>query len=158
MRKGQHIAVAVIFSIFLILITCQDSNSPEDVLTEVVEDQWGNTIDLTDYQDDIVVMNPFSPSNCGWCFFDGDFIRENYYYKTKQYGGKYFGISLFNSQKDIYSFQKHYREDAAVITSPISLHKKYHNNGVNIPSKIIATVITAPICSFNFIIYGKVNL
>jgi len=60
---------------------------------------------------------------------DGDFMRENYHNRAVERGDAFFGMCLFNPQRDVYTFQKHYRENASVITAPLGLHQKYHNNG-----------------------------
>ena len=97
-------------------------------LEGVAEDLWGNKIDLSKYNKGLVLMHPFSPSNCGYCLVDGEFVKVNYYENTKKEGGQFFGTCLFNPQLDVYSFMKHYREDFPVLAGPVSLHK-YHRDG-----------------------------
>ncbi len=124
-----RILKAALLAAVLVLVACQGDTTRSGYLEGIVEDLWNSKINLAKYNKGVTILQPYSPSNCGWCFFDGDFIRENYYRNAVERGDAFFGMCLFNSQRDIYTFQKHYREDATVITGPLSLHRKYHENG-----------------------------
>lgn len=132
----RHLFPRILLSAFLALIAglsiiglaaCGESSQaghPQGI----AEDLWGNKIDLSEYREGPVFFQPFSPSNCGYCLVDGNFVSENYYHNTERYGGEFFHQCLFNPQLDVYSFLKHYRDDAPVITGPTSLHA-YHDDG-----------------------------
>ena len=99
------------------------------VLKGRAEDLWGNKIELSDYAKGTTLIQPFSPSNCGFCLFDGVFVRQNYFANNARFGGSNFLQCLFNPQLDIYSYIKHYRESATpVLTFPPALHG-YHQDG-----------------------------
>lgn len=92
------------------------------------EDLWGNPIDLSNSKNGLLIINPFSTSNCGYCLVDGFFIKENYYKNTVEENGTFLGMCLFNPQLDIYAFLKHFRKNVQVITSPPSLDR-FHGAG-----------------------------
>jgi hypothetical protein len=89
-------------------------------------DLWGTKINLSDFQDDQVFIYTFTPSNCGYCLFEGDFVGDNYCRVAGEQGGNFFGLCVFNPQLDIYAFQKHFREEYPVLTAPVSLLSRYH--------------------------------
>lgn len=93
------------------------------------EDLWGNQLDLSQFAKGITLIHPFSPSNCGYCLIDGEFVKENYFRNNAQASGTNFLQCLFNPQVDIYAYQKHYRETSTpVLTFPAALHE-YHRDG-----------------------------
>ncbi len=100
----------------------------------MAEDLWGSKIELSDYTKGLTLIQPFSPSNCGYCLKDGRFIRENYFRNNEGMGHNFLQC-LFNPQLDIYAFIKHYRESTPVLTFPPALHQ-YHLDGF--PSMIAA--------------------
>lgn len=118
-----------LFALLALGLACQGDKPPEGYLHGSAETLWNEPLDLAAYNTGVTIINPFSTSNCGYCMFDGDFIRENYYRRAAERGDAFFGLCLFNPQRDIYTFQKHYRESPPVITSPLALHREYHNNG-----------------------------
>ncbi|MFB0552903.1 MAG: hypothetical protein ACETWQ_06255 [Phycisphaerae bacterium] len=98
-------------------------------LKGIAEDLWGNKINLSSYDKGVVLIHPFSPSDCGYCLFDGEFVRENYFRNNEEAGGSNFLQCLFNPQLDIYTYIKHYREASVpVLTFPPRLHD-YHRHG-----------------------------
>lgn len=100
-----------------------------EVLEGVAEDLWGSTIDLGRLDRGLVLLHPFSPSNCGYCLFEGPFVRENYLRPTAATGGRVFHQCLFNPQRDVYTFLKHERDtETPVLTFPPALHR-YHRDG-----------------------------
>jgi hypothetical protein len=95
-------------------------------LEGVAEDLWGDRIDLAEHGEGLVFIQPFSPANCGYCLVDGLFVKRNYFDRNP---GASFHQCLFNPQRDIYCFIKHYREGhVPVLTFPFRLHD-YHRNG-----------------------------
>jgi hypothetical protein len=90
------------------------------------EDLWGNQVNLN--EDKLTLIEPFSPANCGYCLFDGEFIKANYFKNNLENGGENFLQCLFNPQLDIYTYQKHYRSKTPVLTFPPKLHQ-FHRNG-----------------------------
>jgi hypothetical protein len=100
----------------------------DDALAGHGEDLWGSPIDLSEYGHGLTILHPFSPADCGYCLFDGEFADVNYGLNTVGRGGAYFGLCLFTPQIDIYAYAKHYRETGPIITSPPDLHR-YHRDG-----------------------------
>jgi len=94
------------------------------------EDLWGNKTDIEKMISgkSPTVIVPFSTSNCGYCMIDGYFIEKNYIGNNDKFGGKSYHMSLFNPQLDIYTFQKHFKWEGIILTSPTGLHK-YHEDG-----------------------------
>ncbi|MBN3036739.1 MAG: hypothetical protein JW861_14230 [Bacteroidales bacterium] len=94
------------------------------------EDLWGNPLRLDRAIGSEVptVIIPFSTSNCGYCLQDGLFTEENYIRNNEQAGGHSFHMCLFNSQMDIYTFQKHFGWTSPILTHPPALHQ-YHEDG-----------------------------
>ena len=93
------------------------------------EDNWGNRINLGDsIRAKTTVIVPVSTSNCGYCLIDGYFVEKNYMEANRLNGGACFHQCLFNSQLDVYAFEKHFRWDRPVLTYPPSLHK-LHEDG-----------------------------
>jgi hypothetical protein len=76
----------------------------------------------------LTLIEPFSPANCGYCLFDGEFIKANYFKNNLENGGENFLQCLFNPQLDIYTYKKHYRSKTPVLTFPPKLHQ-FHRNG-----------------------------
>jgi hypothetical protein len=105
-----------------------DSETGNKILAGHAEDLWGNPIDLSDYSHGLTILHPFSPADCGYCLFDGEFADANYGLNTLELGGAYFGVCLFSPQIDIYAYSKHYRESNTIIISPPDLHR-YHRDG-----------------------------
>ncbi len=126
MRRGFRPLFFALLSLSLLFITVPLLHAVR--LTGRAEDLWGNAVDLSQYAKGAVIIHPFSPSNCGWCLVDGEFVRENYDERTHRAGGTFFGMCLFNPQIDIYTYLKHYRGTFPVLTSPIALHL-YHGDG-----------------------------
>lgn len=92
-------------------------------------DLWGNTINLTDYQNKPLFLHYFSPATCGYCLVEGAFVHQNYDVMARKYGGRFFEVNLFAPQLDIYAYQKnHIHSHASVITWPPSL-SEYQTTG-----------------------------
>lgn len=114
--------------LIILIIGCAKTSSKNE-LQGTAEDLWGNKINLGDYKKGITLIQPFSPANCGYCLVDGFFVEKNYFENNKKFGGTNFYQCLFNPQLDIYSYIKHYRDEATtVLTFPPMLHK-YHRDG-----------------------------
>ena len=78
-------SVLIVFAAGLLmigLIACSES-SQSGHPQGMAEDLWGNAINIADYNDGPVLLQPFSPSNCGYCLIDGHFVSENYYHNTQ---------------------------------------------------------------------------
>ncbi len=92
------------------------------------ETLWGEPIDLGSVGG-LTLIAPFSPANCGYCLFDGEFVLENYLRPNLDRGGHSLHQCLFNPQRDVLAFLKHYREEGMpVLTYPPALHR-HHRNG-----------------------------
>jgi len=117
----------ILFLVISVLIFSMCPACSNRGVVEKAEDIWGNEVDLAG-GNGLVVINPFSTSNCGYCLIDGDFVRENYCKRTIKYGGKFYYMCLFNPQIDIYSFMKHYRKHAPVLNYPPSLHSIHRDS------------------------------
>ncbi len=122
----------LVFSITLLLFTgsChhQAAEGQPTQLVGIAEDLWGNRIDLVDFKRGLTLIEPFSPSNCGYCLLVGEFVELNYFDKNREHGGHNFLQSLFNPQLDVYAYQKYYRDTTTVLTYPLSLFE-YHRDG-----------------------------
>jgi len=136
MQKNYSLLFAL-FAVVLLTIACSSGLSrmeqPETFddtkLQGIAEDLWGNKIDLKTYRKGLTLIQPFSPANCGYCLFDGEFIEESYFKNNKKFRGFNFYQCLFNPQLDIYSYIKHYHDEATpALTFPPTLHL-YHRNG-----------------------------
>jgi len=100
------------------------------ILQGTAEDLWGNTLDLSKYDKQVVLVQVFSPAICGYCLVDGEFLRENYLKNNEKMAGCSFLHCLVTPQLDIYSYVKHYRETSTpVLTFPPMLDG-YHGDGV----------------------------
>jgi hypothetical protein len=108
--------------------TQDQSKSGNKRLEGTAEDLWGNRIDLSTYDRGLTLVEPFSPSFCGYCLLVGEFVEINYFRVNHLRGGHNFEQCLFSPQKDIYAFQKYYRDTSTVLTWPVSLHR-YHEDG-----------------------------
>jgi hypothetical protein len=118
--------ICCFFAIMLLCLSvCQRQEQQPKHIRKAL-DLWGSEIRLSKYRHGVLLIYPFSPLYCGYCLVDGEFVRENYYRNTIEQGGTFFGMCLFNPQLDIYSFQKHYREEFPVLTAPVSLHLLYN--------------------------------
>jgi hypothetical protein len=101
---------------------------PTTTLTGQAEDLWDTPIDLG-HLPGLVLIEPISPSNCGYCLVDGAFIQANYFAPNAAAGGRNFYQCLFNPQRDIQAYLKHLRSAGVpVLTFPPTLHR-YHRNG-----------------------------
>jgi len=114
----------VLIHIILILFPSSGIAQPK------AEDLWGNKTDIEKVisRKPPTVIVPFSTSNCGYCMIDGYFIEKNYIDNNDKFGGKSYHMALFNPQLDIYTFQKHFKWEGTILTSPTGLHK-YHEDG-----------------------------
>ncbi|MFH1160829.1 MAG: hypothetical protein V1733_07765 [bacterium] len=112
----------------LILSACDFSS--KNLPGKGAEDLWGGRIRLnrTLRSGKPVVIVPFSTTNCGYCLIDGYFTERNYILNNAQYGGEGYHMCLFNPQLDIYTFQKHFGWESAILTYPPALHE-YHQDG-----------------------------
>jgi len=115
-----------------LLLLCPFANlDAQTVPVKLAEDLWGNRIpfDRIIHSPRTTVIQPFSPSNCGYCMFDGGFTAENYSETNRAKGGASFTQCLFNPQLDVYAFTKHYHDPLTpVLTWPPCLHQ-YHRDG-----------------------------
>jgi len=92
------------------------------------ENLWGNPIWFN--QSNLNIVIPESSSNCGYCLVDGEWIKANYGEMQEETNGGFYLQMLFNTQRDILSFAKHYDEnDQYIINYPYTLWKKYHKDG-----------------------------
>jgi len=114
-------------AIVVVVFSC---NRGEKNTKPLAEDLWGERLEVLDEiaSGKLVVMVPFSTSNCGYCLIDGYFVEENYIGNCERSGGKGYHLCLFNPQLDIYSFEKHFRWESPILTFPPSLHQ-YHEDG-----------------------------
>ena len=106
-------------------------NSHGNTQGSQAEDLWGNKIDFSGItgSNKTVIIQPFSPANCGYCLVDGYFVERNYFVNNLQCGGLNFYQCLFNPQLDVYAYVKHYRDlSTPVLTWPADLHR-YHQDG-----------------------------
>ena len=126
-RFGFIVAVAV-FGILLFACQQQQTTNQGKVLSGTAEDLWGNKIDLSADSKGITLIEPFSPSNCGYCMLVGEFVDLNYFRVNAARRGRNFQQCLFNPQIDIYTYQKFYRDTGTVLTYPVSLHE-FHRDG-----------------------------
>ncbi|MEI6681188.1 MAG: hypothetical protein WCO44_01095 [Bacteroidota bacterium] len=115
-----------------LLLLCPFANlEAQTVPVKQAEDLWGSRIPFGRIirSPRTTVIKPFSPSNCGYCMFDGGFTAENYFETNRAKGGANFTQCLFNPQLDIYAFTKQYRDSLTpVLTWPPDLHQ-YHRDG-----------------------------
>lgn len=97
-------------------------------LSGTAENLWGDPVDL-DHAPGLVLIQPFSPANCGYCMIDGQFLQANYLDRAVARGGRAYHMCLFNPQRDILGYLKHMRlAEDEVLTYPSSLHR-YHRDG-----------------------------
>jgi len=119
------------FSIYCFFIFAFLWSHSQPVSPLEVEDLWGNRYDFSDIarSPGTVLVQPFSSSNCGYCLIDGWFVKKNYFETNRIYGGSNYYQCLFNPQRDVYSFIKHYRdEEVPVLVYPPALHS-FHEDG-----------------------------
>ncbi len=94
-------------------------------LHEKAKGLWDEDIDLENYRQGSLIIHSYTPSNCGYCLTECDFVRENYERNTERCGGHFLGLCLFNSQLDVYAYEKHSRIHSPVLTAPTTL-LRYH--------------------------------
>lgn len=123
MIKKMILYVFLLILLFVYILSCSYRNG-NNVPNK--EDNWGNKIYFQNEK--LTLVEPISTANCGYCLFDGDFNKTNYFKNNLENGGDNFLQCLFNPQLDIYTYQKHYRSKTPVLTFPVELHK-YHRNG-----------------------------
>jgi hypothetical protein len=129
MEKPDAMRKLIFTGMILLCAFTNNYAQTEDVKT--AEDLWGNRIgfDSLIHTSGNTVIQPFSPSNCGYCMMDGWFIEKNYFENNRLKGGVNFTQCLFNPQLDIYAFTRHYRDTLTpVLTYPPELHQ-YHQDG-----------------------------
>lgn len=103
--------------------TIQAFGAVDSILTGTAEDLWGNSIDLSCFNKGLILIESFSPSNCGYCLSDGEFIKANYFAHNGTPGANFYQ-SVFSPQLDNYAFLKHYRSDTIpALTFPVTLHR-----------------------------------
>ncbi|MEW6049718.1 MAG: hypothetical protein AB1644_01460 [Candidatus Zixiibacteriota bacterium] len=122
--------VAIVLALSALLLVCKRSG-PETSgkrLAGIAEDLWGNQIDLSQLNRSITLIEPFSPSYCGYCMLVGEFVTLNYFHTNAVHGGMNVQQCLFSPQRDIYAYMKYYRDTTSVLTYPVSLHD-YHRDG-----------------------------
>jgi hypothetical protein len=120
----------IILTGMMLLCTFMNNYAQTDGV-KTAEDLWGNHIGFDRIIHDPVttIIQPFSPSNCGYCMVDGWFVEKNYFENNRFKGGVNFTQCLFNPQLDIYAFTRHYRDTLTpVLTYPPELHQ-YHQDG-----------------------------
>jgi len=113
------------------LFFCIQVLHAQDTIVRKAEDLWGNPVSFDSLVrlDKTVLIEPFSPSNCGYCLVDGFFSERNYLETNREKGGLSFTQCLFNPQLDVYTFELHYRDTLApTLTYPPLLHQ-YHQDG-----------------------------
>ncbi|MCP4683848.1 MAG: hypothetical protein GY867_00215, partial [bacterium] len=126
----EYLSVSIILLAFCGACTSvkQETRNPK-VLSGYAENLWSERIDLGDFSYGMTIINPFSPSVCGYCLIDGEFIKANYFRRNQERGGHNLFLSPFSPQLDNYTFLKHYREDEnTTLAFPPSL-RDYHPNG-----------------------------
>lgn len=113
----------------LLLTGCACEEGGGSDLHGVAEDLWGNRIDLAECRSGVTLIQPVSPSNCGYCLVDGGFVEANYHERNRRRGGTSYLTALFNPQIDVQTWVKHFRaEETPVLTAPLDLHR-HHENG-----------------------------
>ena len=126
---GIHILLLGVLLLVGSFHRSEASDFDRNTLKGTAEDLWSSRIQLSDYAKGTTLIQPFSPSNCGFCLVDGIFVRQNYFEPNERLGGNNFLQCLFNPQLDIYAYLKHYREATKlVLTFPPALHG-YHDDG-----------------------------
>jgi len=126
MRATSLAPIAVLAALLGALPGCDRDRAGQ---VPPAEGLWGEAIDLASFDQDLLLVQPFSPSNCGYCLFDGEFVHRNYLERNARSNGSNLYQSLFSPQLDVHSYLKHYRDPGtAVITFPPEYHK-LHGNG-----------------------------
>ncbi|MBD3337033.1 MAG: hypothetical protein GF355_16080 [Candidatus Eisenbacteria bacterium] len=118
-----------LMGLMLLLSSSCSRNETSSQLQGTAEDLWGNTVELTAWNEGLTLIQPFSTSTCGYCLFDGEFAKRNYLYASLREEQRSYLQCLFNPQLDVYTYCKHYRcPDLPVLTFPPQLHS-LHRNG-----------------------------
>lgn len=117
--------------LFLVVLFHFSDARSQAITTPAAEDLWGEKVAFTGIisSPNTVLVQPFSTSNCGYCLVDGWFIKKNYFETNLRFGGSNYYQCLFNPQRDIYSFIKHYLEaEVPLLVYPPDLHR-FHDDG-----------------------------